>query len=394
MADGEQKASIEDQLRELQASVDDPDTNLDEGLSSAEHARRLEKYGPNALIEERTSLFVRFLKCFWGPMPIMIWIAIIIELINGNMPDFGVLMTLQVGNGLISFIEEKNALSAIDALKAGLAPVAEVRRDGKWQQIAASDLVPGDLISLKIGNIIPADALLLPGSPLSVDQAALTGESLPVTKWAFSDVKMGSTIKRGETEAFVTSTGANTFLGRAATLVASVETTGHFQKILFRITLGLLLVSSTLVLIIFFYLVLHGQVPPLNALAICVVLLVASIPIAMQVVCTSTMAVGSRRLAAQGAIVARLSAIEELAGMSILCSDKTGTLTKNELVLNDPVIFGNMSPKELIFWYQTTPSCGLPSHPGLNSRTSGITPNLHTSFVYRCICAVIDLLLE
>jgi len=279
----------------------------------------------------------------------MIWVAIIIEAAQGSWLNFGVLFFLQTLNGLVSFVEEKNAGDAVAALKNALAPVAEVKRNGKWQKINARELVPGDLIQLKIGDVIPADGLLCEGDPIQVDQAALTGESLPVTVWPNQDVKMGSSVKRGETETLVTATGGNTFLGRAASLVANVESQGRFQKVMFRITLGLLSLSLVLCSIIFGVLYTKNH-NVLSALGTCVVLLVASIPIAMQVVCTSTMAVGSRRLAAKGAIVSRLSAIEELAGMRVLCSDKTGTLTKNELILNDPILFGECTGDELVLY--------------------------------------------
>jgi len=327
----------------------DPPTNMETGLTSSEVEERLAKYGPNALADSKDSLILQFLKCFWGPMPVMIWIAIIVEAINKDVPDFLVLLALQMLNGGISFIEAKNAGEAIDALKNTLAPQAEVKRNSKWFKLPARELVPGDLIQLKIGNIIPADCKICDGEdPLQVDQAALTGESLPVTIWPGSDCKMGSAVKVGEAEALVIATGSNTFLGRAASLVASVVQVGNFQIVMFRITMILLAMASVLCTIIFFFLIFEAKLGVLNTIAICVVLLVASIPIAMQVVCTSTLAVGSRRLAQKGAIVARLSSIEELAGMSMLCSDKTGTLTKNELVLNDPILFDELSADELV----------------------------------------------
>ncbi|GMH57260.1 hypothetical protein TrST_g8275 [Triparma strigata] len=319
------------------------------GLTTQEAARRLDFFGPNCLEEKKTNALLKFLGYFWGPMPIMIWLASLIELINESIPDLCVLLLLQLINGLVGYVEEKNAGNAIDALKASLTPKCTVKRDGRWQGLDAKNLVPGDVINLKLGDIIPADCRLAEGQPVSVDQAALTGESLPVTLYPGDSGKMGATVKRGEIEAHVTATGSNTFFGKAAAMVNSVENVSRFQKILFKIAMSLLCVAVVITTTIMIVLLNEG-VNILRALAICVVLLVASIPIAMQVVSTSTMAVGARRLADMGVIVARLGAIEEMAGMDMLCSDKTGTLTQNKLKLYEPIIVSNVTSKELVFY--------------------------------------------
>lgn len=189
-------------------------------------------------------------------MPIMIWVAVIIELAKacagqGGWEDFAVLLVLQILNGCVGFIEEKNAGNAIAALKKQLAPMCRVKRDGKWTQIESRLLVPGDLLKVKLGDIVPADAIILDGEPLQVDQAALTGESLPVTIHPGGKIKMGSAIKRGEIEAVVVATGKDTFFGKAADMMNIDDAVGRFQKVLFKITLGLLGISSVLTLIIF-----------------------------------------------------------------------------------------------------------------------------------------------
>ena len=290
-------------------------------------------------------------------MPIMIWIAALVEItkaitIGEGYLDFGVLIFLQCANALVGYTEERNAGDAVAALKNALKPSAHACRDGHWANVNARDLVPGDLIEIKLGDVIPADALLLPGMPLQVDQSALTGESLPTTIHPGDKLKMGSAVKRGESKAIVVSTGSNTFLGKAAGLMAGVEHQGRFQKILFNITLILLVLCLIIAAIIFVKLQFFTQGNPtvMKNLSIVIVILVASIPIAIEVVCTSTLAVGSRRLAQKKVIIARLSAIEELAGMTILCSDKTGTLTLNELALKEPVCMGDMDKKEIIFY--------------------------------------------
>jgi len=345
------KMSI-DQEREFAQGVD-----LKAGLSTELVEARRAEWGYNELAEKKRHPFLIFLSYFWGPMPIMIWIAAGVELAKasagyGGWEDFAVLMVLQFANATVGYIEERNAGDAIAALKQQLAPQCHVCRDGHWKNIPARELVPGDLIEIKLGDIVPADALLLPGMPMQVDQAALTGESLPVTIHPGDKLKMGSAIKRGESKAVVVATGGNTFFGKAAGMIASVESQGRFQKILFNITLVLLILCLVIASIIFIKLQFFtaGDNPVMKNLSIVIVILVASIPIAIEVVCTSTLAVGSRRLAQKKVIVARLSAIEELAGMTILCSDKTGTLTLNELSLREPVVMGDMDEKEIIFY--------------------------------------------
>mgnify|MGYP001104904976 CR=1 FL=1 len=319
----------------------------EQGLSSDEAKRRYDRDGPNKLPEKKQNPFLKFLSYFWGPMPAMIWVAIIIEGIRQAWLDFGVLLLLQFLNGIVGWNEERNAGNAIEALKKSLAPKAWVKRDGEWNEIDAVNLVIGDRVSIKLGNIIPADCVLGPGY-LEVDQSALTGESLAVTRYEGDTVYQGSVCKRGELEAIVSATGAKTFFGRTSALVGQVNQKGNFQKVLLKVTAFLMVISIVLVVIIFIV-VMAKEGNFLETLSVCVVILVASIPIAMQVVCTTTMAVGAHALAERKAIVSRLSSIEELAGMQILCSDKTGTLTKNELTVQDPYLLKHYDESDLVF---------------------------------------------
>ena len=289
-------------------------------------------------------------------MPIMIWIAALVEIIKATTIgegylDFGVLMVLQFANALVGYTEERNAGDAVAALKNALKPMAHVCRDGHWSNIAAEGLVPGDLIEVKLGDVIPADAILLPGMNIQCDQSALTGESLPTTVYPGNKLMMGSAVKRGESKAVVVQTGGATFLGKAAALLTGVEHQGRFQKILYQITLSLLIICLIFSAIIFGKLQISHPEKFIRNISIVVVILVASIPIAIEVVCTSTLAVGSRRLAEKKIIVARLSAIEELAGMTILCSDKTGTLTLNKLSLREPILMDATHTSDEIHFY-------------------------------------------
>ncbi|OVA08503.1 Cation-transporting P-type ATPase [Macleaya cordata] len=255
-----------------------------------------------------------------------------------DWPDFLGIIVLLVINSTISFIEENNAGNAAAALMAGLAPKTKVLRDGQWSEQEAAILVPGDIISIKLGDIVPADARLLEGDPLKIDQSALTGESLPVTKNPFEEVFSGSTCKQGEIEAVVIATGVHTFFGKAAHLVDSTNQVGHFQKVLTAI--GNFCICSIalgiLVEIIVMYPIQKRKYR--DGIDNLLVLLIGGIPIAMPTVLSVTMAIGSHRLSQQGAITKRMTAIEEMAGMDVLCSDKTGTLTLNKLSVDKNLI--------------------------------------------------------
>lgn len=282
-----------------------------DGLSDAEAVRLFQQYGPNELPEKKKSTLMRFLGYFWGPIPWLMEIATVISFVlfvyNATRGDFSdpatwvVLLILLLVNGLMGFVEESKAGNAIEALKKSLAPMARVKRNGAWIELPSRELVPGDLVILKLGDIVPADSKLLEGEPMEVDQSALTGESLPVTVYSGDVVYSGSTIKRGELHAVVYATGARankrfvyltppgprTFFGKAAALVQSVQSRGHLQMILLKIAYTLMITAIILVGIL--VTVQIAAFHSTNAAAVIVsalVLLVASIPIAMQVVTT------------------------------------------------------------------------------------------------------------
>ncbi|CAN4086086.1 unnamed protein product [Withania somnifera] len=316
-----------------------------EGLTATAAQERLSIFGYNKLEEKKESKFLKFLGFMWNPLSWVMEAAAImaIALANGggkppDWQDFVGIITLLLINSTISFIEENNAGNAAAALMARLAPKAKVLRDGKWNEEDAAVLVPGDIISIKLGDIIPADARLLEGDPLKIDQSALTGESLPVTKGPGDGVYSGSTCKQGEIEAVVIATGVHTFFGKAAHLVDSTNQVGHFQKVLTAI--GNFCICSIavgmIIEIIVMYPIQHRKYRP--GIDNLLVLLIGGIPIAMPTVLSVTMAIGSHRLAQQGAITKRMTAIEEMAGMDVLCSDKTGTLTLNKLTVDKSLI--------------------------------------------------------
>ena len=320
-----------------------------EGLSQAEAQKRLAQYGPNELAEKKTNPFLKFLTYFWGPIPWMIEAAVILSAVVGHWLDFFIILLLLVSNAVVGFWEEHQAGNAIAALKAKLATNAKVKRDGKWATPPVRDLVPGDVIRVRLGDIVPADARLLAGDPVEVDQSALTGESLPATRKPGEAVFSGSIIRQGEIDAMVYATGANTYFGKTAQLVEQAHTVSHFQRAVLKIGDYLIVLAVVLVAVIITVGLFRGD-PILDTLEFALVLLVAAIPVAMPTVLSVTMAVGARLLAKKEAIVTRLSAIEELAGVDVLCSDKTGTLTQNKLTLGDPFTVNGIPADQVILW--------------------------------------------
>ncbi len=320
-----------------------------DGLTQAEAEKRFARYGPNEIEEKKTNAFLKFLGYFWGPIPWMIEAAVVLSAAARHWPDFFIILVLLLANAIVGFWEERQAGSAIAALKAQLAIKARVKRDGKWVTPPSRELVPGDVIRLRLGDIVPADARLLDGDPVEVDQSALTGESLPVTRKPGEAVFSGSIIRQGEIGALVYATGANTYFGKTAQLVQESHTVSHFQKAVLRIGNYLIILAVALVAVIIAVAVFRGD-PILTTLQFALVLTVAAIPVAMPTVLSVTMAVGARLLARKKAIVSKLVAIEELAGVDILCADKTGTLTQNKLTLGDPYCVNNIPSGQVILY--------------------------------------------
>jgi H+-transporting ATPase len=331
--------SMEELQKKLGSSPD--------GLSQAEAQKRLAQYGPNEIAEKKDNPFLKFLTYFWGPIPWMIEGAVILSGVVRHWPDFFIILLLLVSNAVVGFWEEHQAGDAIAALRKQLAIKAKVKRDGKWTDPSAKEVVPGDVIRLRLGDIVPADARLLPGDPVEVDQSALTGESLPAEKKPGDAVFSGSIIRQGEIEAMVYATGTDTYFGKTAQMVQGPESASHFQKAVLKIGDYLILLAVALVALIV-TVALFRHDPLMSTLEFALVLLVAAIPVAMPTVLSVTMAVGARLLAKKQAIITKLSAIEELAGVDILCSDKTGTLTLNKLTLGDPFMLKGITADEVI----------------------------------------------
>jgi len=317
-------------------------TEKETGLTVAEAARRYAKFGPNSLDEKEVNHCLKLAIEFVQPMPLVVWVAMIVEAIEygidgGSSPlvDIIVLFLLQMLNVFVGYIEEMKSGDAVAALRGSLKKDVAVFRGGEQKVVTPADLVPGDVVEFSHGCGIPADCQLMKGGhPIKVDQAQLTGESLPVEISAGKFALMGSTLKQGHGRAIVVATGSQTFLGKTAAMV-QVEGMGHFEIVLQQLLIALVAAGVTVMTIVFIYLMVVIEERFMTVLSFNVVLLIASIPIALKVVCTTTLALGSQQLAKERAIVTRLSSIEELAGLTLLCSDKTGTLTTGKMILKD-----------------------------------------------------------
>ncbi|ATQ67018.1 MULTISPECIES: plasma-membrane proton-efflux P-type ATPase [Methylosinus] len=327
-----------------------------EGLSAAEARKRLAIFGPNALTEKRVSLLRKLMRYFAGPMAYMIEAAAIVSAIIGHWGDFSIIIALLLFNAALEAWQDRKASNALAALKKGLAPEATLLREGAWRTAPASGLVPGDIVKIRLGVVVPADIRLVGGDYVSIDQAALTGESLPVAKKGGDLAYSGSIVKQGEMTGVVIATGARTFFGRTASLVEGAGAVSHAQKAMFEIGDFLMVIAVALALIMVIVRVYRdlvvvddwGLSDALSILQFVLVLMVASIPVAMPAVFSITMALGALALSKQKAIVSKLSAIEEMAGVDVLCSDKTGTLTKNQLSVSEPILVQGQDAQDCI----------------------------------------------
>jgi H+-transporting ATPase len=335
------KANIDDLLSKLSADKG--------GLSSSEAEKRLTQYGPNEIQEKKVNPLIKFLRYFWGPIPWMIEAAVIMSAVIQRWPDFAIILTLLMVNAIVGSWQERKAGNAIELLKQRLAIKARVLRDSKWQEMPAEKLVPGDIVRLHLGEIVPADVKLVEGDYLLTDESALTGESLPVEKH-LSDIGYASSIvKQGEMNALVVNTASRTFFGKTAKLVEQAQTPSHFQKAISKIGDYLIFLAIGLVLIIALVSIFRGQ-NILDIIQFALILTVAGIPAALPAVLSVTMAIGAIALAKKEAIVSKLVAIEEMASMDVLCSDKTGTITKNSLTMGGTKPYGEFSENDVLLF--------------------------------------------
>ncbi|MFO7933954.1 MAG: plasma-membrane proton-efflux P-type ATPase [Bacteroidales bacterium] len=325
-----EKSDVSKVLRKLEV---DPG----EGLNSNEAVSRRERYGFNEIESEERHSVLDFLSHFWGPIPWMIEVAVILSAVAGRWEDFAVILVMLLINGGVGYWHESKASNAIEALKEKLAPETIVIRNGHRKKMPSRELVPGDIVVLKMGNIVPADAKLLKSEHVSLDESSLTGESLPVDKEENDVAYSGTSVKRGEARAVVIATGNRTKFARTVELVEQAEEKSHFQRAILRIGYFLIAITAVLVTGIIITGILREE-ELMDVLLFAMVVTIAGIPQALPAVMSVTMTIGANRLARKKAIVSRLSAMEEMAGLKVLCADKTGTLTENRLTLQEPVI--------------------------------------------------------
>ncbi|MEM3258478.1 MAG: plasma-membrane proton-efflux P-type ATPase [Thermoproteota archaeon] len=338
-AEEAKKLSVTELFRRLSSN--------ENGLTTSEAEKRLQQFGSNEIPEKKVNPIVKFLGYFWGPIPWMIEAAVVVSAFIQHWTDFGIIFVLLMVNAVVGFWQEHKADNAIEMLKQKLAPKARVLRDGKWREIPARELVPGDVVRVRLGDIVPADIKLFEGDYLLVDESALTGESLPVEKHVGDVGYAGSIVRQGEMNALVVSTGMNTYFGKTARLVEEAKTQSHFQKAIIKIGDYLIVLAMILVAISFFVaLFRHESI--LEILQFALVLIVAAIPAALPAVLSVTMAIGAIALAKREAIVSKLVSIEEMAGMDVLCSDKTGTITKNELTVGEVKPLTGFTEKDVL----------------------------------------------
>jgi len=323
-------------------------TTLEKGLSDAEAARRHEKYGENEITEKRQNTAVTFAKKFYGPIPFMLEIIVILTYFLREFKDFYIILALLVFNGIISFFEERRADNSIELLKNRLNVSARVLRSGAWSIKPAKDLVPGDIIRLRMGDVVPADCIAVTSDDLRADQSILTGETTPSKKSAGNKVYSGSVITGGEGLCVVTSTGYNTYYGKTTQLVQEARPKLHLQALIMDVVRYLIIMDLVLVSLLFVIATYIFGYSPLELLPFIMVVIIASVPVALPAAFTVTMATGTEKLAAKSVLVTKLEAIEEASTVNVICFDKTGTITENLLDVKEVFTVNGADEKDVL----------------------------------------------
>lgn len=301
------------------------------GLTSNEAATRLRRDGPNAMPDTAAHPLRNALLKFWAPVPWLLEAAIVLQVVLHKYVEAAVIAGLLIFNAALAYFQEGRAQATLTALKSRLALNASVQRDGTWKTVPAAELVRGDLVKLSLGGVVAADVHLLDGSVL-LDQSMLTGESLPVEAGAGVDTYAGALVRRGEATAEVTATGVHTKFGRTAELVRTAHVVSSQQKAVLRIVRNLAIFNGGVILLIGVYAWTHAM-PWSEIIPLLLTSVLAAIPVALPATFTLATALGARALAKLGVLPTRLSAVDEAATIDVLCSDKTGTLTRNELAV-------------------------------------------------------------
>ena len=319
-----------------------------EGLTEEEAEERLRRYGPNAVEEKKENPILEFLKRFWGPMPWLLEIAILLSLAIGHKTEATIIASLLVINAVIGFKHQQSSKKVLESLKSRLAPKAKVFRNGVLKFIDSKLVVPGDILIVELGDIVPADCKIIEGDT-SVDQSALTGESLPVEVSKGGILYSGSIVKGGRAKCVVLNTGKNTYFGRMAELVKVARPKSHQQEVMLAVTKYSMYMGLIVMVIASIFVYLSGLKNGLiSILTFDVAILMGCVPVALPAVMTIMQAAGARELAKKGVLVSRLDAVEDAASVDVLCLDKTGTITTGELEVTEIISFGSLTDKDVI----------------------------------------------
>jgi plasma-membrane proton-efflux P-type ATPase len=335
------------------ASASVPDTlaalhvNPDAGLTSAAVDVLRKEHGYNEVAEQKGHPVLKFIRKFWGISAWMLELIMVLSAVLGKYSDFAVVGALLVINAILSYVQERRAAGVVAALRRRLQVSARVKREGNWQVIPARDLVPGDIIRVRPGDIIPADVKLLNGT-LTVDQSALTGESKDADKSPGGVLSSGSVVRRGEGNGVVMLTGAKTYFGRTTELVQQARPKLHIEAVVAKVVRWLFVIVGLLIVVVITLSLVRGA-PLLEMIPLMLVLLMSAVPVALPVMFTVSMAVGSKELAKRGVLVTRLSAAEDAATMDVLCVDKTGTITMNQLAVTGVIPLDQATEADVLF---------------------------------------------
>jgi H+-transporting ATPase len=324
-----EEISLDEEFKKLNTSSS--------GLSSNDAKARLQTYGYNEVSEKKENSILKFLKKFWAPIPWMLEITIIITFVLQKYDDSLIILFLLIFNGIISFTQESKADNAVELLKKKLSVQARALRDNKWDVVEARLLVPGDIVHLRLGDVVPADIKII-DNELEIDQSALTGESLSVTRKNGDTIYSSSIVKRGECNGLVVETGSKTYFGKTTELVETAKTKSHIEELIMKIVKDLIAIDTILVISLVLFSIYRG-VSLGDVIPFALVVLIASIPVALPATFTIAMALGALHMSKRGEIVTRLSAIEDAASMDTLCMDKTGTITEDKLTIKTPKIY-------------------------------------------------------
>ncbi len=325
-------------------TVNNPDNIIThssvKGLSSKEAESNLSKFGYNEIVAKKPNYYLIFLKKFYGPVQLLLFVVIIISYVMGNIENFYIVLALLVFNAVVGFLEEHKADKSVEALRLRLVKMARVLRDGSWTSLQSRLLVPEDVIRIRLGDIVPADATVIDTDSVEIDESVITGESMPVDKKTRDTVYQGSVVKRGEATCIVTGTGYNTKYGKTAKLVEIAKSKSHLEKAVMDIVKYLVAGDLVIVTIMFVYGVFELNLGIGIILPFILVMFIASVPVALSAAFTVSMALGTEKLSKKSILVTKLEAIENTATMGILCADKTGTITRNVITVDSIVPMG------------------------------------------------------